>query len=68
MNDNISDKGWVCDVCNKETAACLSLCPECNNRIQGALQELKELRVLIDSVDYTLIKEHIEKRIKELEK
>ena len=36
-------------------------------RKQGALEELKQLRVIVESVDYQIIKEHIDKRIKELE-
>ena len=36
-------------------------------RKQGALEELKELNIIIESVDYQIIKKHIKKRIKELE-
>ena len=35
------DVGFVCDVCGRETCACLSLCPDCNNTTQGAIQELE---------------------------
>jgi hypothetical protein len=41
MNDDV---GWVCDVCNTETAACLTLCPECNNREQIINEIIKLVR------------------------
>ena len=40
------NEGFVCDVCEQETAACLSLCPDCleKERKQGALEvQSKEL-------------------------
>jgi len=59
----------VCDVCNKETVACLILCPDCNEKKQGALKELYSLLYYCDKaqVDEKAIKRKINKRIKELE-
>lgn len=63
----------VCDVCDAETVACLSLCPTCNNRKQGALEELARIRNYIDTIENfnwehkIIINRTIIKRIKELE-
>lgn len=71
-----SDKGWVCDVCDRETASCLSLCPDCNDRKQGALEELKKIykdidvlwsRVNLDLMTASKIKDILYNRIEELE-
>lgn len=64
--DNLS---FVCDVCGEETASCLSLCPDCNDRKQGALEELKRLykSFSIFHAENCAELKLIEKRIKELE-
>jgi hypothetical protein len=45
MSDNI------CDVCGEETAACLTLCPDCNNIIRGKLKAYKKVLKLLNKVD-----------------
>ena len=61
---------FICDVCGTETAACLTLCPDCNNRKQGALDELerqkKELIENIIPMEKVRIKECEEHQIKSL--
>lgn len=66
---------FVCDVCDNETASCLNLCPDCNNREQGALDRTNKIISIInsmidvknDSLAEALVYEKIIKEIKELE-
>ena len=75
-NKRIENMGFCCDSCGSETASCLTLCPECNERKQGALEELEcVLNILetwekirqINPIIIDLIKDRIENTKKELE-
>ena len=58
--------GFVCDDCGSETASCLTLCPDCDDRKLGALEELEKLQNSFISLnEETWI--YLIKRIKKLE-
>jgi len=61
----------ICDVCGNETAACLILCPDCNEQIEGALKELELMNDFLEVYGYktlelTEMKSYVKSRIKKL--